>query len=263
MAAGHSEAGARVTLVTGAAGGIGKMIAQTLARDGHTVVVTDRTPESLGPIAEAIESTGGRVVAAAADLTDARAVGRMIDEVANMVGPVTGLVNNAALTALDIITADTDAVSTSEDLWSAVLGVNFLASVTTTRLALPGMLAQGGGCIVNIGSVLGVAPKAGTQIAYSCSKAALDMFTRHTAVTFGDRGVRSNMVAPGSIMTEAHRAAFTPQQLTEKLAHYPSTRLGEPSDVAELVTFLMSDRSSFVNGQVIGVEGGVSRRLVF
>lgn len=262
MAEGTPTATPGVALVTGASRGIGRAVAECLARDGHTVVVSDRGPESLGPVTESIERAGGRVLATAADLTDPPAVRHMVREIGRTAGPITTLVNNAALTSMEVITADGDAVSTPEDLWSAVLDVNFLGAVTTTRLVLPAMLEQGGGSIVNIGSVLGLAPKAGAQIAYSCSKAALDMFTRHTAVTFGDRGVRCNMVAPGSILTEVQRAAFTPQQLAEKLANYPSPRLGEPSDVAELVAFLVSGRSGFVNGQVIGVEGAVSRRLV-
>lgn len=258
----RSGQGRGVALVTGASAGIGRAVAEALARDGHTVVVSDRGLEALGPAVEAIERSDGHVLAVAADLTDPLAVQRMVEEVTGTLGPVGSLVNNAALTTGEAIAGDGDAVTTPADLWTAVLSVNLLGAVTTTRLVLPGMLERGSGAIVNVGSVLGLAPMAAHQVAYSCSKAALDMFTRHTAVTFGARGVRCNMVAPGSALTEVQRATFTPQQLEQKLANYPSTRLGEPSDVAELVSYLLSDRAGFINGQVIGVEGAVSRRLV-
>lgn len=255
-----SDSGA--VLVTGAAGGIGRIVAERLATDGRTVVVSDRDLDSLADVVVAITSAGGSAHALAADISDRDQVTRLVADAGEAVGFVSGLVNNAAFLPPSSGTEDTDLLDTADWVWDAALAVNVRGTANVTRAVLPGMLAAGQGSIVNVLSVLGIHPLAGQTIAYSVSKAASAMLARHVAVTYGARGVRCNAVAPGSILTHHQLEQFDAAELERKLQRYPSTRLGEASDVAASVSYLLSDAAGFVNGQILAVDGGVGGQLV-
>jgi NAD(P)-dependent dehydrogenase (short-subunit alcohol dehydrogenase family) len=249
-------------LVTGAAGGIGRRVAEQLVDDGRTVVVTDRTMESLGDVMASISAQGGCAHAFAADISDREQVEHLVADATAAAGLIDGLVNNAAFLPPASGTEDVDILSTDDWVWDAALAVNVKGTANVTRAVLPGMLAAGQGSIVNVVSILGLHPLPGQAIAYSVSKAASAMLARHVAVTYGSRGVRCNAVAPGSILTHQQLERFDEAELDRKLQHYPSTRLGDADDVAASVSFLMGNGAAFINGQVLAVDGGVASQLV-
>jgi NAD(P)-dependent dehydrogenase (short-subunit alcohol dehydrogenase family) len=256
-----SDAPSGAVVVTGAARGIGRSIAERLGADGRTVVVTDLTDEALADVSTTIRSTGGTVHAIAADLTDAAQV-KDLASAATDAGPVLGIVNNAAFLPPEAIAGDGDLLATEDWIWDGHWDVDVRGTARVIQAFLPGMLAAGEGAIVNIGSMLGLQPLPARQIAYSVSKAAIAMLTRHVAVTYGARGVRCNAVAPGSILTPNQRDTYDDAALARKLQTYPATRLGVPDDVAAAVAYLLGPGSQFVNGQVLTVDGGVTSQLV-
>lgn len=251
----------RIAVVTGAGRGIGRATAERLASEGWQVVVSDVDAARLHDVCDAITAAGGSPTAIAADLTDADQICALAEQVDALSAGKLALVNNAAFLPSEAIAGDADLLTTDAwicDAWQ----VNARGTATLCRALLPQMLEAGGGSIVNIVSMLGLQPLPGRQVAYSTTKAALNMLTRHVAVTYGDRGIRCNAVAPGSILTETQLAAHIAEELAQKLTRPPSTRLGRAQDISAAVAFLLSPEARFMNGQTLSVDGGVTTQLV-
>ncbi|HEY1826770.1 MAG TPA: SDR family oxidoreductase, partial [Acidimicrobiales bacterium] len=150
---------------------------------------------------------------------------------------------------------DTDAGDVDLDVWQRVLDTNTRGALLLARHAIPRMVERGGGSIVLISSGTSTIGES-TRVAYGVSKAAINQLTRHLATRYGRDGIRANAIAPGFILTDT-AAAMVPKEIQERLAAAnPMRRLGQPDDIASVVCFLCSDASSFINGQVIHVDGG-------
>ncbi|HEU5085034.1 MAG TPA: SDR family NAD(P)-dependent oxidoreductase [Acidimicrobiales bacterium] len=240
----------RVALVTGAAGaGIGRAVAERLAEDGATVVVTDSHARRTKEVTAALASRFGddRVVGHELDVGDRTAIDEVVAAVERDVGPVDILVNNAAINVL------TEVVDMDPADWDRTLDVDLSGPWYLSRRVLPGMRAKGFGAIVAVTSVAAFLG-GGSEGPYAAAKAALHSLTRSIAVENGHHGIRANAVAPGII-----RSKFVDKHLdrfTAEIERTPARRLGEPRDVAEAVAFLCSERSSFITGEVLNVSGG-------
>ena len=244
----------RTVLVTGGGRGIGRATCLRLASEGAAVAVADRDLEAASGVAEEITSTGARAVALQADVTLPDQVQAMVRDAEQALGPLDVLVNNAAATSATTIEA------TAPDDWDLELGVTLRAAFLAMKAVLPGMAQRGRGAIVAIGSVNGRVYVGNP--AYSAAKAGLVMWVKAMAVEYGPRGIRTNLVSPGSIRTEnrswTERLARDPE-IFDKLARwYPAGRVGRPEDIAAAVAYLASDEASFVNGAELVVDGGLT-----
>ncbi|ALJ20854.1 SDR family NAD(P)-dependent oxidoreductase [Microbacterium sp. No. 7] len=237
-----------VALVTGASGGIGGAICRRLVADGYRLAVTDIVA---GPLDAIVEEFGAdRAVAFVADLLDEEAVTGLPARVHEEFGRLDVLVNNAGVRKITPF----DQLPSAE--WRTTLEIDLVAPALLAANALPLMLAQGGGRIVNIASFAGLSAVRG-RAAYGAAKAGLISLTKAIALEFGAQGVRVNAIAPGIIETAMTSHVFASAELQRHVAEVvPNGRPGTPDDIADAVSFLASDRSDYVNGVVLPVDGG-------
>jgi 3-oxoacyl-[acyl-carrier protein] reductase len=239
----------RVALVTGAARGIGAATALALAEAGARMALVDRDAEGIDRTADAIGRAGGDALAIPADVTDAPAIERAVDAVVAEWGRLDVLVNNAG------IVRDATLGKVSDDDWTATLDVNLRGTMIGTRAALRPMRAAGAGRILSATSVVARMGNYG-QTAYAASKAGIIGMTRAWARELGPLGITANAVAPGFIDTEMARGV--PEKVLGALLQRTAAhRLGRPEEVAAVYVFLASDLASFINGAVVGVDGGL------
>jgi len=240
----------RTALVTGAARGIGRVIAIELARAGCDVAINDRAP---GPesdaVAAEIAALGRIALPVAADVGNSSEVRRMFDQIDARFPRLDILVNNAGTQVWKPL------LDLEEDEWDRVLDTNLKGCFLCTQQAARRMKAAGGGRIVNIGSGCGKIPFP-NLVSYTASKGGIEMFTRSSAIELGRYGIAVNCVAPGAIEVERTKLeaadfAGTWAALT------PLGRVGQPLDVARAVVFLAGEAASFVSGQTLGVDGGL------
>jgi 3-oxoacyl-[acyl-carrier protein] reductase len=244
----------RVAIVTGAARGIGAAVAQRLAQDGLAVGVIDLTEESCAATVEAITNKGGQAIGIGADVTDAEAVTRAVERVAGELGAPTVLVNNAGITRDNLL------FKMSEGDWDAVLGVHLRGAFLMSREVQKHQTEQGWGRIVNLSSTSALGNRG--QANYSTAKAGMQGFTKTLAIELGKFGVTANAIAPGFIETDM--TAATAKRLDVDFEDFkkaaaatiPVQRVGQPADIAALVSFLAGEESGFISGQVIYVAGG-------
>jgi 3-oxoacyl-[acyl-carrier protein] reductase len=239
----------KVALVTGGAQGIGKTIGEELTRAGAHVVLGDVNLEGAQATAEEINNNGGSASAVKIDVSNAAEVQQVFDLILKDKKPVDIVVNNAG------ITRDGLMVRMKESDWDLVLDINLKGCFLCSQQAAKHMMKQKSGAIVNISSIVGVMGNFG-QANYSASKAGVIGLTKTLAREVASRGIRVNAVAPGFIDTEMTRVLeeTVRQKLIEQI---PLARLGLPEDVARCVAFLVSDKSSYITGQVINLNGGM------
>jgi len=241
----------KVALITGAARGIGKAIALKYASEGAAVAFTDLAIDEVAQqTVSEIEALGVKAkgyASNAASFDDAHAV---VEEVIKDFGKIDILVNNAG------ITRDTLMLRMTEAQWDAVLTVNLKSAFNFMHAIAPVMMKQRSGSIISMSSVVGIGGNAG-QANYAASKAGLIGLTKSMAKEIGPRGVRVNAIAPGFIITEM-TAKLSEEVRAEWAKSIPLRRGGTPEDVANVATFLASDLSTYVTGQVIHVCGGMS-----
>jgi meso-butanediol dehydrogenase/(S,S)-butanediol dehydrogenase/diacetyl reductase len=247
----------KVALITGAGRGIGRATALRLASEGACLAIVDRDGPAAEEVAQELQRTAARAIALEADITDRAAVAAAVEATLAAFARIDVLVNNAAR-ALKGNLAQTE----PED-WQSELDGTLTGAFLVTRAALAPMLKEGRGAIVNIGSVNGLLALGNPG--YSAAKAGLLNFTRSLATEYGPRGIRANMVSPGTVQTESpswqKRLARDPQ-VFEKLARwYPVGRVGRPDDIAAAVAFVAADEAAFVNGANLVVDGGLTAGL--
>ncbi|MCL2474388.1 MAG: 3-oxoacyl-[acyl-carrier-protein] reductase [Alphaproteobacteria bacterium] len=235
-------------LVTGASGGIGRVIAKTLHAQGARVVLADIKPELLEPVKAEL---GDNVFCVSGNLADSSVPQTMLKEAEEQLGSgVDILVNNAGLTR------DGLAIRMKDEDWDLVLNVNLSAAFRLSRAVVKGMMTRRYGRIVNITSVIGVTGNAG-QANYAASKAGLIAMSKSFAQELATRNVTVNCVAPGFIAS-AMTDVLTEEQKTKILVAVPMGRIGVPSDVASSVLFLASEEAGYITGQTIHVNGGMA-----
>jgi NAD(P)-dependent dehydrogenase (short-subunit alcohol dehydrogenase family) len=248
----------KVAVVAGGGNGIGAASAQRLAAEGARVVVADLDVASAERVVQSINSGGATAVPLAFDISDEASVGALFEEVSRQFGGVDLLHNVAADLSPETIGRDTDLLDVDLAVWDRTLHVDLRGYVLTMRAAIPMMLAQGGGAIVNTSSAAAFLGEA-TRPAYGAAKAGINAVSRHVANRWGREGIRCNVVAPGLILTETATAAVL-DDLAKRLGRNPSGLLGTPEDIAASVAYLLSSDAGFINGQVFSVDGGITMR---
>ncbi|HEX3793437.1 MAG TPA: glucose 1-dehydrogenase [Acidimicrobiales bacterium] len=242
----------KVVLLSGGASGIGRATARLLAREGASVVVGDVVFEGAEEVARAITDDGGQAVATRCDVRNEESVAAFVALAVEVFGGVDGLDHNASWSHPRL---DTDAVDIDLGVWDRVLQTNTRGALLLARHAIPHMIERGGGSIVNISSGTSTIGES-TRVAYGVSKAAINQLTRHLATRYGRDGIRANAIAPGFILTETARANVPDDTQARLAASNPTRRLGRPEDIAQAVVFLCSDASTYINGQLLHVDGG-------
>jgi NAD(P)-dependent dehydrogenase (short-subunit alcohol dehydrogenase family) len=238
----------KVALVTGAARGIGLATAKRFLTEGWRVALLDIEAELLNDAVAAIGDPD-HTLALACDVSDAKAVAAAMQTMSKRFGRLDALVNNAGIAVFAPI------METSDADWSRILEVNLTGPFLCTKAAAPLMREQGGGAIVNITSISAV--RASTlRSAYGTSKAGLAHLTKQLAVELASLGIRVNAVAPGPVETAMAKAVHTPEIRADYHDAIPLNRYGLEEELAEAIFFLCSDRSSYITGQILAVDGG-------
>jgi len=233
-------------LVTGSTRGIGRAIAETLAKSGARVAIVGRDIEKAR---EAAAAVGGGAQGFACDVTDTAAVTKLVADVEAAFGSIDILVNNAGITRDNLV------MRLKDEDWDAVQNSNLRGAFAAIRAVSRGMMKRRSGRIINISSIIGIIGNKG-QANYAASKAGLIALTKSVAKELGSRNILVNAVAPGFIETEM-TAAMTPEAREGLGKQIALERLGSPQDVAATVVFLASDLASYVTGQVLVVDGGM------
>jgi 3-oxoacyl-[acyl-carrier protein] reductase len=242
----------KIALVTGAASGIGRATARLFADEGARIAVVDRDAEGVARVAEEIEKAGGSAAAWELDVQDAARIHQVVGEVVVRFGGLDILVNNAGVSLLQPAGGDD-----YEAAWETTLAVNLTAQQRMIRAALPQLTREGGGRIVNIASTEGLGATAFAS-PYTASKHGVIGLTRALAVELGSQGVTVNCVCPGPIHTGM--TAVSPDEAKAKFARrrVPLRRYGEPEEVAHGILSLALPASSYINGAVLVIDGGLT-----
>jgi len=243
----------RLALITGGGQGIGRGIVDSFLKEGARVAVVQRRP--LAPPL----LTHDHVFGIQADLSDASTLSKIVERAAHHLGGIDILVNNAGV----MFEREVSELTINE--WDIMMALNLRAPMFLSQAAVPHMRRRGGGCIINIGSIEGHAANP-DHVAYSTAKAGVHGMTRAMAVDLGREGIRCNAVAPGWIETELSEAYLgsapdTASARASLLRLHPVGRLGRPTDVGDLAVFLASDRSDFLTGETIVLDGGRTAKL--
>ncbi|MBD8621018.1 glucose 1-dehydrogenase [Sphingomonas sp. CFBP 13728] len=239
----------KVAIVTGASSGIGAGIAEAFGAEGAVVYVNYRnSKDGADAVVASIEKAGGKAFAAQADMSKSADVARLFDTVVADNGKIDVLVNNAGLAVFQMVT------DLTEDAFHEQFNVNVLGYFLAIREAVK-HFGEGGGSIVNIGSIVSTHPSVGGSV-YSATKGAVDTMTYGLARELGPRGIRVNGIMPGYTNTPGTDGMFVGELRERLLAETPLGRVGEPEDIAPTAVFLASDDSHWISGESIRVTGG-------
>jgi NAD(P)-dependent dehydrogenase (short-subunit alcohol dehydrogenase family) len=244
-------------VITGAASGIGRATAILFASEGASVVIGDRNVQRLQEVEATIRSTGGRVISAVGDITRKEDAQGLIELAIASNGRIDTLVNNAG-----IMDHFQGVAEVSDEMWRRVFAINVDAPMYTSRRAVPQMIEQGGGSIINVASMSGYSG-ASAGVAYTASKHAMLGITRATAWRYAKQGIRCNAICPGAVKTNIEETMPNDQVdaagFERSVAFFMLTAaILEPTDIAPLALYLASDESRWINGSVIGADSGMS-----
>jgi NAD(P)-dependent dehydrogenase (short-subunit alcohol dehydrogenase family) len=243
----------KVAIVTGSSRGIGRSIAETMARLGAKVVVSSRKPESCEAVAKAIRDQGGEAIVIPCNISRRAEVEALVAGTVKQWGRVDVLVANAAVNP-----AYGPMAQLTDEAFDKIINSNVKSTLWLCNLVMPGMAERGGGAVVIVSSIGGLkgSPVIGM---YGVSKAADFALCRALAVEWGPRNVRINCIAPGLVKTDFARALWEdPKNLAKREADTPLRRIGMPDEIGPVAAFLASSASSFMTGQVVVVDGGVT-----
>ena len=241
-------------IVTGAASGIGKAIAERIAAEGGAVCISDINEDAANAVAADIQTSGAKAIAMRADVSDETDMRAMVEAADSALGGLTAIVNNAGYADIE---NDGDVTETPVDVWHRTLNINLLGVFLGCKHALPVIERNGGGAIVNISSAAGLLGSYPSQIAYTASKGGVLSMSREIAVCYANRGIRVNTVCPGVTRTPMiEELRPSDEAMRARFRHIPMARLGEPGEIAATVAFLLSDDASYITGQEIAVDGG-------
>jgi NAD(P)-dependent dehydrogenase (short-subunit alcohol dehydrogenase family) len=240
----------RVIYVTGGGHGIGRAVARRLASEGGSLVVSDRDADAAEAVAREIVATGGTAVATSCDITDASSVDGSFARMGERFGRLDVLVNTAGGDWIEPAAFE----DITDELWTKKLDLNLGGIFRCIRAALPRLIAAGpGSSVVSIGSVNGTIALSGYP--YSAAKAGLEMLTKTLAAKYGPKGVRFNLITPGTIRTRVWDGRE--DRLVSLAGMYPLGRVGEPDDIAAAVAFLASADAAWITGITLPVDGGL------
>lgn len=249
---GH-EMNNKIAVVTGASRGLGRAIAELFAAEGALVVLFDLRKKWVDSVAEDIAMSGGTATGFEVDVSDREAVHKAMNEAASAFGGIDVLVNNAMWNSYDPIAEITP------EIFARMTGVGLGGVAWGIQAAAPHM-GEAGGAIINIGSMAGRLGSSNALL-YSAVKAGVDGMTRSASVELGKQNIRVNAIAPSTVATEGVMAILNEATLADRVAQTPIGRLGTTDDIAETALWLASDKSSFITGQSIAVDGGLGHYL--
>ncbi len=240
----------KIAVITGGAGGLGSETAQRFVSEGATVVVADIVE---GPAKEVAERIGGGSIGLHLDCGDPASIEAGIEETIRRFGKIDILFNNAAATSLEIHQQDRTAVDTSIEIWDLVMDINVRGVMLGCKYAIPHMIRNGGGSIINTASDSGLMGD-NIRIAYGTSKAAVIGLTKYVASQHGRQGIRCNAILPGPIMNAS--LGQYPDLVARIKRQALTSRIGKPADIAAMAAFLAADESEYITGQAYSVDGG-------
>jgi len=245
----------KVAIITGSAGGMGKVAAELFAKEGASVLVTDVAAREGEETAQAIRDAGGRAVFVKANVAQEDEVKHMVNVAIEEFGRVDILYNNAGIMPGD----DTSVTETSEATWDRVMDVNLKSTFFCTKYTVPHMVKQGKGSIINVASFVAFMGCTVPQDAYTASKGGMLSLTKSFAIQYGRHGIRCNAICPGPIETPLLRTLWTSEEVRNlRLNRIPLGRFGEPNDIVYMALYLASDESSWTTGAWLMVDGGIS-----
>jgi NAD(P)-dependent dehydrogenase (short-subunit alcohol dehydrogenase family) len=246
----------KVSIITGGASGMGRVAARMFAAEGAQVVVADVTEPAAQSVVDELTAAGGRAIAVAADVSKEADAKRMVDAAVEAFGRVDVLYNNAGI----MPQADHSVIDTSVEDWDRVMAVNVRGVFLGCKYAIPKMVEQGSGSIINIASFVALIGCSNPQDAYTASKGAVLSLTRSLAVQFAPQGVRSNAICPGPVETPLLMDWLVKDEEAKRirLARNPTGRFGKPEEIVHMAIYLASDESRWTNGAALVVDGGIT-----
>jgi NAD(P)-dependent dehydrogenase (short-subunit alcohol dehydrogenase family) len=246
----------KVAIITGAGGGMGRTAARMFAAEGAKVVLADVTEEMVGSAVAEVEAAGGQATGIAADVSDEAGAKRMVDHAVATYGRVDALYNNAGI----MPAADHSVIDTDVATWDKVMAVNVRGVFLGCKYAIPRMVEQGSGSIINVASFVAILGCSVPQDAYTASKGAVLALTRSLAVQFAPQGVRSNAISPGPIETPLLMDWLVKDEEAKRirLARNPTGRFGKPEEIVHVAVYLASDESRWTNGANLVIDGGIT-----
>lgn len=241
----------KTVLITGASGGIGSSIAEKFSSLGYNVILNyNKSKEQALSLCEKLRESNANVHAVCADVSDAKQVKNMFDEIQNLFGGVDVLINNAGISQIKMIN------DVTEDEWDRMFDINTKSAYLCSKLAIPYMVNNKWGRIINISSMWGICG-ASCEVPYSASKAALIGFTKALAKELAPSGITVNCIAPGFIDTKMN-SHLSGSEIEDFIQEIPVMRLGKPKEVAHAVSFVADENSGYMTGQVLAIDGGIT-----
>ncbi len=246
----------KVSIITGAGSGMGRVAAEMFAREGAKLVLADVTEEACEDAARVIREAGGEATAVVADVSKENDARAMVDRAVTTYGRLDVLYNNAGV----MPAADHSVVDTDVATWDKVMAVNVRGVFLGCKYAIPQMIEQGSGSIINIASFVAILGCSVPQDAYTASKGAVLSLTRSLAVQFGPKGIRTNAICPGPVETPLLMDWLVKDEEAKRirLARNPTGRFGKPEEIVYAAIYLASDESRWTNGTSMVVDGGIT-----